>query len=201
MPLALADRLTEFLDRAAYVYRWPLYPPPETGSPERPRSRKAPEWMDAERRSEERWHPGRVRITPDQLVRLGTERGAVLDQRLTHLKAHGRTPRVCLYALTSLREQPAHSFAAARVYADGRGWRVSADRCIADRLGKTDPMHRPGWRWALHLVRTGHADGVVALTHAEISQHLDEYELQLDLMDHHGGFVALVTPEGAGVKR
>ncbi|MFD3909987.1 hypothetical protein [Streptomyces sp. NPDC058603] len=150
--------------------------------------------MDAERRLDEWRHPDRVRISPDPLIRLETARRRVLDQRLAYLEAHGRTPRVCLYALAPLRE-PTRSFAAARTYANGKGWRVSANRCIADRLSTTEPMHRPGWRWALHLIRTGHADGVVALTHTAIGQHLDEYELILDLMDLHGGFVALVTPE------
>ncbi|WP_435244257.1 hypothetical protein [Streptomyces sioyaensis] len=201
MPLALAEELTEFLNRAAYVYKWPLYPPPETWSPKRPRPRRAPDWMDAEQRSTELWHPDRLRITPDQLVLLGAERREVLNQRLAHLEAHGRTPRVCLYGLNPVGEQPARSFTAARAYTDGKGWRVGADRCIADRLRRTDPMHRPGWRWVLHLIRAGHADGVVALTHSDISLHLDEYELQLDRVGHHGGFVALVTPEAAGRER
>ncbi|MFD0551597.1 hypothetical protein ACFQ0X_22200 [Streptomyces rectiviolaceus] len=157
--------------------------------------------MDAERLTAERWHPDEVRITPDQIVRLGITRREALDQRLTHLSAHGRTPRVCLYALTPVRNQPPRSFAAARDYANDEGWRVCADHCIADGLPKTDPMHRPGWRWVLNLVRAGHVDGVVTLTHTEITQHLDEYELQLDLVDHHGGFVALVTPENVGAKR
>ncbi|MEU9485989.1 hypothetical protein AB0D83_20385 [Streptomyces decoyicus] len=154
--------------------------------------------MDAEQRSAERWHPDRVRITPDQLVLLRAKRREILSQRLAQLEAHGRTPRVCLYGLNPVREQPARSFAAARAYTAGKGWRVGADRCIAPRPGKTDPMHRPGWRWVLHLIRAGHADGVVALTHSDISLHLDEYELQLDRVGHHGGFVALVTPEAAG---
>lgn len=201
MPPTLADRLTEFLDRAQHVYGWPLYPPPETRSPARPRPQRTPDWMDAERRLDEWWHPERVRVTPDPLVRVETARKRVLDQRLAYLEAHGRTPRVCLYALAPLREQPTRSFAAARTYADGKGWRVSADRCIPDRLSTTDPMHRPGWHWVLHLIRAGHTDGVVALTHTAISQHLDEYELNLDLLDLHGGFVALVTPETAEMTR
>ncbi|MET8021312.1 hypothetical protein [Streptomyces decoyicus] len=154
--------------------------------------------MDVERRAAEQWHPDRVRITPDQLVLLRAERREILSQRLTQLEAHGRTPRVCLYGLNPVGAQPARSFAAARAYTDGKGWRVGADRCIADQLSKADPMHRPGWRWVLHLIRAGRVDGVVAQTHTDISQHLDEYELQLDRVGHHGGFVALVTPEAAG---
>ncbi|MFI2353732.1 hypothetical protein ACH5AG_03400 [Streptomyces anulatus] len=201
MPLALADRLTEYLDRAAYVYRWPLYPPPEPWSLEPARPRKAPAWMEAERRASLRWRTDEIRITPDPIVRLGVARREVLDHRLAHLEAHGRTPRVCLYSLNPLRERPAPSFTAPRAYATDEGWRIGADLCIADRLRKTDPMHRPGWRWVLHLVHAGHIDGVVALAHTDISPHLDEYELQLDLMAHYGGFVALVTPESAGAKR
>lgn len=201
MPLALADRLTEYLDRAAYVYQWPLYPPPEPWSPEPARPRKEPAWMEAERRNSQLWRTDEVRIMPDPIVRLGIARREVLDHRLAHLEAHGRTPRVCLYSLNPLRERPTPTFAEPRAYAAGEGWRIGADHCIADRLRKTDPMHRPGWRWALHLVHAGHIDGVVALAHTDISPHLDEYEPQLDLMAHYGGFVALVTPENSGAKR
>ncbi|MEU1484516.1 hypothetical protein [Streptomyces sp. NPDC005752] len=157
--------------------------------------------MEAERRSSERWRTHQVRITPDPIVRLGISRREVLDHRLMHLEAHGRTPRVCLYSLKSLRERQASTFTTSRYYASGEGWRVSAEHCIEDRLQKTDPMHRPGWRWVLHLVHAGHIDGVVVAAHTDISPHLDEYELQLDLMAHYGGFVALVTPESAGAKR
>ncbi|MEV6424736.1 hypothetical protein [Streptomyces sp. NPDC051662] len=157
--------------------------------------------MDAERRLDEWWHPDRVRITPDPLVRLGTARKRVLNLRLAYLEAHGRIPRVCLYALAPLRGQPACSFAIAREYADGMGWRVSAEGCITDRLSTPAPIRRPGWTWALRMVRAGHADGVVALTHTAVSRHLAEYEFNLDLMDFYGGFVALVTPETAGTKR
>ncbi|MFJ2217678.1 hypothetical protein ACIQVO_37370 [Streptomyces sp. NPDC101062] len=157
--------------------------------------------MDAERQLDEWWAPDRVRIRPDPLIRLGAARKRVADQRLACLETHGRTPRVCLYALAPPREQPARSFAAARTYAVGKGWRVSDDHCIPDRLSTTDPMHRPGWHTALHLIRSGHADGVVALTHTAISQHLGDYEFNLDLIDQHGGFIALVTPETTGIKQ
>lgn len=201
MPLALTDKLTEYLDRAAYVYQGPLYPPLEPWSPEPARPRRTPTWMEAERRASERWRTNEVRITPDPVLRLGIARREVLAHRLTHLNAHGRTPRVALYSLNPLRERPALAFAGPRAYATGEGWRIAADHCIADRIRKTDPMHRPGWRWALHLVHAGLVDGVVTEAHTDISPHLDEYELQLDLMAHHGGFVALVTSESVTAKR
>ncbi|WP_367435268.1 hypothetical protein [Streptomyces celluloflavus] len=86
--------------------------------------------MDAE--PYERWHPDRVRITPDRLVLLGAKRREILNQHLAHLEAHGRTPRVCLYTLNPVGEQPARSFAAARAHTDGKGWRVGAYRCMAE---------------------------------------------------------------------
>jgi hypothetical protein len=198
VPLTLADRLTEFLDRAHFVHEWPLYPPPETWSPEGPRPRKTPTWMDAERRVHERWCPDRAGALPEPLVWLGSVRREILSQRLAHLEARGRTPRMCLYALSSLGEELAGSFAMARTYAAAEQWRVRGDQCIADRLGITDPMQRPGWRLVLHLIRTGHAVGVVALTHASISPHLHEHEAQLDLVGHNDGFVALATAETGG---
>jgi hypothetical protein len=201
MPLSLSDRLTEFLDRAQHVYGWPVHPPPETSSPGCLRSRKAADWMEAERRLDEWWHPDRVRVTPDPLVRLAAARKRVLDLRLAYLEAHGRTPCVCLYVLAPLRGRPVSSFAAVRTYADGNGWRVGADGCVTDRLSTTDPMCRPGWRWVLRMIRAGHADGVVVLTHTAISRRLDEYEISFDLMDLHGGFVALMTRETARTKR
>ncbi|MEV0577220.1 hypothetical protein [Streptomyces sp. NPDC050392] len=201
MPLPFAAKLTEYLDRAAYVYQWPLYPPLESWSPEPARPRKTPAWMEAERRASERWRTNEVRVTPHPILRLGIARREVLAHRLTHLNAHGRTPRVALYSLNPLRERSALTFAGPRAYATGEGWRIAADHCIADRIRKTDPMHRPGWRWALHLVHAGLVDGVVVAAQTDISPHLDEYELQLDLMAHYGGFVALVTSESVTAKR
>lgn len=201
MPLALAAKLTEYLDRAAYVYQWPLYPRLEPWSPEPARPRRTPAWMEAERRASEQWRTNEVRITPDPILRLGIARREVLAHRLTNLNAHGRTPRVALYSLNPLRERPALTFAGPRAYATSKGWRIAADHCIADRIRKTDPMPRPGWHWALHLVHAGLVDGVVTAAHTDISPHLDEYELQLDLMAHHGGFVALVTSESVTAKR
>lgn len=198
MPLALADRLTEYLDRASYVYGWPLYPPPKAwSSPEQPRSRRPPAWMDTERRYE-RWCPDRLGTLPDPLVRIRSVRREVLSQRLAFLEAYGRIPRVILYALSPFGEEPARSFAVIRTYAGAEQWRVRADQCIADRLSVMDPMQRPGWRLVLHLIHAGHADGVVALTYAAISQHVDEYEAQLHLVQHNGGFVALATSETGG---
>lgn len=201
MPLALASKLTEYLDRAAYVYQWPLHPSLEPWSPEPARSHRTPAWMEADRQASERCRTNEVRITPDPILRLGIARREVLANRLTHLNAHGRTPRVALYSLNPLRERPALTFTGPRAYAIGEGWRIAADHCIADRIRKTDPMHRPGWRWALHLVHAGLIDGVVTAAHTDISPHLNEYELQLDLMAHHGGFVALVTSESVTAKR
>ncbi|MFD3514878.1 hypothetical protein [Streptomyces sp. NPDC058657] len=195
MPLPLADELTEFLDRAAFLFQCPLYPPPQTLAPVPAPSQQSTtlDWMDVERRSAERWNPQKVRIAPDHLVRTGIERREVLSRRLAQLEARGRTPRVCLYSVSQGR--PAPSFAASRTYATDQEWRTGPERCITDRLSTVSPLHRPGWRWVLHLIRAGHADGVVALAHTAISQHVAEYRHSLRMVEQHGGFVALVTPE------
>lgn len=73
----------------------------------------------------------------------------------------------------------------------------TTDAVNTDRLASVD---LPRNRVPLGRPHAGHTDGVVVLAHTDISPHLDEYELQLDLMAHYGGFVALVTPESAAAK-
>ncbi|MGW3957330.1 hypothetical protein ACWEKM_42080 [Streptomyces sp. NPDC004752] len=153
---------------------------------------------DRERDFHVRFHPDEIRVEMDPLVRLMNIRRDVLDRCLTHIEAAGRVPRVCLYLLAARGIEPAHSCGAARDYALQEGWQISTMQVFTDRFGVTDPLLRPGWSAVRQQIRAGFADGVVALTHSIISPHLDEYELQLALVEESGGFVALVTTETAG---
>ncbi|WP_241826760.1 hypothetical protein [Streptomyces graminilatus] len=157
--------------------------------------------MDRERAFREELHPDEVRIEADPLVRLLNVRVSTLDHRLSLLRELGRMPRVCLYALAVDGQEPTHSLNAARDFALQQNWQVGVHHHFTDRFGATDPLTRTGWSLVRHQIRAGYADGVVALTHSVISPHLDEYALQLDLIEQHLGFVALVTAETAGGQR
>lgn len=157
------------------------------------------DWMDRERAWDEVLHPGRPRVEVDPLVRLMNARLDVLNDRLALLRERGRMPRVCLYSLAVRGQEPTHSMCTARDFALRQGWQVGGpNQLVTDRFGATDPLLRPGWSLLRYQIRAGYADGVVALTHSVISPHLDEYELQLDVIKNHLGFIALVTPESAG---
>ncbi|WP_370418983.1 recombinase family protein [Streptomyces sp. QH1-20] len=197
MQLALVDRLTEFLDRAHFIFHCPLYPPSGTLSQGHPRGRNTATWLTRKQRFREEWGPERIGTLPDPLHRLHALRREVLCQRLAQLKAHGRIPRVCLYTHVPTGVARASSLDEARTYAASEQWRIKNDQCVADRLAAA-PIHRPGWRLVLRLIRAGDVDGVVVPTYDSISRHLDEYENQLGLVEHFGGFVALATPETGG---
>ncbi|MFG3403845.1 hypothetical protein [Streptomyces sp. NPDC048142] len=157
-------------------------------------------WIDRERDFHARFHPDEIRVEMYPLVRLMNDRRDVLDRCLARIAVAGRVPRVCVYSLAAQGCEPAHFRNAARDYTLAKGWQFSTLQMFTDRFGVTDPQLRPGWSAVHHQIRAGFADGVVALTHSVISPHMDEYELQLDLIEKHGGFVALVTPETAGTK-
>jgi hypothetical protein len=119
--------------------------------------------------------------------------------RVTHPCA--RVPRVCLYALAVRGQEPTNSLEEARQFALRQGWQVGVNQCFTDRFGATDPLTRPGWSLVRQQIRAGYADEVVALTHSVVSPHLDEYELQLNLIEEHLGFIALVTAETTAGQR
>jgi hypothetical protein len=161
---------------------------------------KGRDWMDRERDFHARFHPDEIRVEADPLVWLMNDRRDVVDRCLARIEAAGRVPRVCIYLLAARGCEPAYSRDAARDYAFQQGWQINTLQVFTDRIGLTDPLLRPGWSAVRHQIRAGFVDGVVALTHSVISPHVDEYELRLALVEEHGGFVALVTPETAGTK-
>ncbi|WP_251060337.1 hypothetical protein [Streptomyces sp. ISL-100] len=151
--------------------------------------------MDEERAFQARHDPSEVRVATDPVVRLMKARIDVLDNRIAQLWAVGRVPRVCLYALPIGGQEPTHSREKARQFALQKGWQTGMGQAVTDRHGATDPQTRPGWSFVCQQIRSGFADGVVAVTHSVISPNLDEYEVQLQLVEAHLGFVALVTSE------
>ncbi|MFJ9434888.1 hypothetical protein ACIRQY_35345 [Streptomyces sp. NPDC101490] len=191
MPLALSTLVADVLDRAAFLTETPLHPPVR-----RPpgRGRRTPGWMEAERQF--RPYPVHEFILPDPLARLAAVRRDLLAHRLGALDARQRTPRIVLYTHTMTAPVTSESFAATRVYADAQQWRTGWDS-IVDCLD-VPPRRRPGWRLALRLVRSGDLDGIVVPAYDAISHHLDEYEGELGLVEHVGGFLAMAVPETGG---
>ncbi|MFE6459240.1 hypothetical protein ACFVP0_17510 [Streptomyces cinereoruber] len=197
--LPLSEQLTEYLNRAAFCAQIPLHPPAEIlSTPPRSagRGRKAPEWMEEERRSRSRWHLERPGTLPDPLIRLGSVRRDVLAQRLSDLATRGRTPRVCLYTHAVGGRVQEATLAKVRAQVTAEGWRIKSPD-VVDRIAAA-PAHRPGWRLVLRLVRAGDIDGVIVPAYDDVSQHLDEYEEQLDRLDQLRGFLLLATPETGG---
>ncbi|WP_185893260.1 recombinase family protein [Streptomyces sp. WAC08241] len=199
MPLPLSEQLTEYLNRAAFYAQIPLHPPAGILSTlTRPAGwgRKVPAWMEEERLSRSRWRLEPPGALPNPLVRLGSVRRDALAQRLSDLATHGRTPRVRLYSHAIGGRNQEATLAKVRVQVTAEGWKVKGPD-VVDRIAAA-PAHRPGWRLVLRLVRAGDIDGVVVPAYDDVSQHLDEYEEQLDRLDQLRGFLLLATPETGG---
>ncbi|MFC6067007.1 hypothetical protein [Streptomyces ochraceiscleroticus] len=158
-------------------------------------------WIDRERDFEAWLKPDQVRVKAAPYVSLAAARRGHVERVVAQLRTKGRVPRVCLYALTAGRQEPTHSLDAVRAFAERQGWQVGPGKSYTDRHGVTDLMTRPGWSYVRQQIRSGRADGVVALTYSVISPHQDEYERQLDWFVDHFGFIALVTPESTAVPR
>lgn len=124
-----------------------------------------------------------------------------LAQRVAALRELGRMPRVCLYALTVNAEVPRRSLDEVRAFAVREGWQAGAEQTFVDHSGPTNPATRSGWIRVQQQVRSGFADGVVALTQSAITPHREEYEAQLQWFVEHFGFIALVHPEVPAVQR
>ncbi|WP_326692297.1 MULTISPECIES: hypothetical protein [unclassified Streptomyces] len=137
-----------------------------------------------------------VRADPDPSLTAMRRRRANLGHRIAALRGQGRVARVCLYARAmSDAEVPARSLEAVSVFAAQEGWHARTGRVFTDQAGPSSPTARPGWIRVQQHVRSGYADGVVALTHSAISLRCDEYETQLQWFADHFGFIALVHPE------
>lgn len=157
--------------------------------------RSGTEWVDRERAFDRSLHSDAVRFAPDSDIRLMNRRRANLGKRVAALKARGRMPRVCLYALTADPELPAPGLDQARALAVREGWQVGPEQVFTEAHGPAIPATRSGWARVQRQVRSGFADGVVALTSSAIAPCRDEYEIQLRWLTEHLRFIALIHPE------
>ena len=154
------------------------------------------EWMDREGDFRGSLFPQAVRIEPDPRLRVMKRRRSDLGHRVAALRERGRVPRVCLYALgVSAQSAPALSLGAVRAFAVREGWHVGTNQIFTDHTGPIHPASRPGWIRVQRHVRSGYADGVVALTQSAVTPRWGEYETQLQWFADHLGFIALVHPE------
>ncbi|MDJ1136288.1 hypothetical protein [Streptomyces iconiensis] len=159
-------------------------------------SRLAAEWMDRESPFGQRLVPQAMGVGPDPGLCAMKRRCSNLARQVAVLREKGRTPRVCLYALTAhTGEVPTRSLGEVRAFAVREGWLVGARQIITDRTGPARPTVRSGWSRVRRNVRSGYADGVVALAQSAITPRRDEYESQLQWFEDHFGFIALVYPE------
>lgn len=153
------------------------------------------DWMDQKHAFQPSPRPSDTNAQIAATERLGTLRLDSLNRRVAQLWAVGRVPRVCLYTLAIGGKGATHSLDEARQFALRKGWQAATTQTVTDYHRATTPRSRPGWSSVCQQIRSGFADGVVAITHTAISSDLLEYEYQLQYFDRHLGFIALVTPE------
>lgn len=150
---------------------------------------------DTEHAVDVRLRPARVCFETDPHGPLAATRRGYLEQVVDQLKANGRAPRVCLYALSVRGQRPNASLEAAATFAGHQNWQVGSGLIFTDHHGIEGPSSRPGWRAVREQVRAGYADGVVAVTATVVSTHVEEYQQEIDWFGHHWGFIGLVIPE------
>ncbi|MEV6421731.1 hypothetical protein [Streptomyces sp. NPDC051662] len=140
-------------------------------------------------------HPEKIRVEADPYVPIAAARREILEGIVTQLRARGRVPRVCRYALAVGGQEPRHSLDAAAAFAVRQSWRIGVGQSYTDHHGAAESLTRPGWCLVRQQIRAGYADGVVVVTHSVVSPHIDAYKQQLNWFGAHFGFVALVVPE------
>ncbi|MFI7095440.1 hypothetical protein [Streptomyces lydicus] len=155
----------------------------------------AQDWMALERQREARWYSDRVRIEPDPHARLAALRSDILRQVVSEVRAKGRAPRVCRYALSAGDHLPSNSLEAAAAFAVRNSWQVGGGgQIFTDPQGSPDPGLRMGWCHVRQQVRAGFVDGVVVTNTSVISSIAEEYERELRWFELHHAFVAVVAP-------
>jgi hypothetical protein len=151
--------------------------------------------MDRERADQAWLTPDRVSFEVDPYVPIAAARRENLDRIVAQVRARGREPRVCLYAIFFEGQVPRASLDSAAEYAQRQSWQVLSGQTHMDSDDLVVPGERPGWGLVRQQVRAGFADGVVVVTASVISHEADEYRSELDWFEEHFGFVALVVPE------
>jgi hypothetical protein len=158
-------------------------------------TRRAPDWMDVERQWHATCYTDKVRVEPEPHARLAALRCANLQHVVAQVRAKGRSPRVCLYALSIGDHWPTNSLEASAAFAVRNAWQVGGEgQTITDHYGCPTPELRTGWSLVRKQVRSGYADGVVVTTTSVISPRPEEYEQELRWFELHRAFVAVVAP-------
>ncbi|MFF5567689.1 hypothetical protein ACFY7Z_20430 [Streptomyces sp. NPDC012623] len=155
---------------------------------------RTPDWMDAERERDVEWNPGKFPVEPDPIARLAALRSDNLRRVVAQVRAKGRAPRVCRYALRIDGHWPSTSLAAATAFAVRQAWQVGEEQTFTDPHGAASPGTRTGWCLVRKQIQAGYADGVVVVTTGVISPHTDEYEEELHWFELRRAFVAVVAP-------
>ncbi|WP_432001561.1 hypothetical protein [Streptomyces sioyaensis] len=160
------------------------------------RASSAPaDWMDRDNEYDRMFRPDILRVATDRNLQLMALRKEQMERRLEGLRIRGRVPRVVLYARTVNGLRPDRSLVAASEFAARMEWQVAREQTFTDCLSLTAPEDRYGWLHIKQHVKSGFADGVVALTRAIISPQLNQYETELNWFATNSGFIALVHAE------
>ncbi|UNZ18187.1 hypothetical protein [Streptomyces sp. 891-h] len=159
------------------------------------RTRTFTGWTDRENEADRQFRTEIPRIATGRNVQLMKLRLGQMERRLEAARICVRVPRVGLYARTVNGQTPDRSLAAARQFAERMRWQLVREGTFTDCLNVTAAKDRYGWQQIKQHVKSGFADGVVALTRATISPLLDEYETGLSWFATHSGFIALVHAE------
>ncbi|AWN24814.1 hypothetical protein [Streptomyces sp. NEAU-S7GS2] len=158
--------------------------------PQPPRPPK--DWMDRDNEMLDLASASGVRQQPDAARRLQSLRAGNMDIVLRGIEARSRMPRVALYTLAEPGPETEAQHSALAQFAGRRFW--LPDGLFSDAKA-THPEYRTGWSLLRAHLRSGFADGVVALSRDSISSNDAEYERQLRLVGEYRHFIALVHTE------
>ena len=155
-------------------------------------------WMDLDNAWQRRLHPDQPRFQPDPRLRLRRLRKTAV-RTVAEQTGQLRTLRVITYALVQPNRSPEPDHARLAEYAkDAKNtWHVKYE--LHDETpnlqAAPDPQHRNGWLMARRLLRTGAADGVLAVSREVISPDDTSYYRELCWIGDHSSFLELLIAE------
>lgn len=152
-------------------------------------------WMDQDNAWHRRLHPDQDHFQPDPRLRLRRLRKYSV-RAVAERTGRLRTLRVISYALVQPSQNPAPDHVRLAEFAKDT-WNVKYE--LHDEVPSlqeaADPQHRNGWLMVRRLLRTGAADGVLAVSREVISPDDSSYYRELCWISDHSSFLELLVAE------